>query len=57
MAQKPGRVGVDPDQVDEFGQIISEDVSFQDLVTYKIKLDESLLEASSFSDFKSKMSE
>ena len=43
MAIQPGRVGVDQDQVDEFGQLVSDNVSFKDLTEFKIKLDYSLL--------------
>ncbi len=57
MALPSGRVGVDQDQVDEFGQITSENVSFKDLVEYKIKLDESLLAASNFAAFKNAMTD
>lgn len=57
MALPSGRVGVDQDQVDEFGQITSENVSFKDLVEYKIKLDESLLVASNFAAFKNAMTD
>ena len=57
MAIQPGRVGVDQDQVDEFGQLVNDNVTFKDLTEFKIKLDTSLLQASSFSDFKSKMIE
>lgn len=55
MAMQPGRVGVDQDQVDEFGILKSDDVTFKDLTEFKIKLDNSLLLASNFSDFKDKM--
>lgn len=57
MSLKPGRVGVDQDQVDEFGQLVSDNVSFKDLTEFKIKLDNSLLLASNFSDFKNAMIE
>lgn len=55
MALPSGRVGVDQDQVDEFGTITTDNVSFKDLVEYKIKLDISLLTASNFNDFKDAM--
>lgn len=57
MAIQPGRVGVDQDQVDEFGQLVSDNVSFKDLTEFKIKLDYSLLLASNFTDFKNAMIE
>ena len=57
MAIQPGRVGVDQDQVDEFGQLVSDNVTFKDLTEFKIKLDTSLLMASNFSDFKNAMIE
>ena len=57
MAMQPGRVGVDQDQVDEFGQLVSDNVTFKDLTEFKIKLDTSLLMASNFSDFKNAMIE
>lgn len=55
MALKAGRVGVDGTQVDENGQIVTDDVTFKDLTEFKIKLDESLLYASNFEDFKNAM--
>lgn len=55
MAIQPGRVGVDQDQVDVFGQLVSDNVTFKDLAEFKIKLDNSLLLASNFSDFKNAM--
>ena len=55
MAIQPGRVGVDQDQVDEFGILVSDEVTFKDLTEFKIKLDASLLAASNFSDFKNAM--
>ena len=55
MSQAAGRVGVDPEQVDEFGVIKSNDTSFQDLVNFKLKLETDLLTASDFSTFKNKM--
>lgn len=57
MALPSGRVGVDQDQVDEFGTITTDNVSFKDLVEYKIKLDISLLTASNFNDFKNVMTD
>lgn len=57
MAIQPGRVGVDTNQVDEFGKISSNDVSFEDLTQFKLKLDTALLAASTFSDFKEAMTE
>ena len=57
MAIQPGRVGVDQDQVDEFGKLVSDNVSFKDLTEFKIKLDNSLLLASNFTDFKNAMIE
>ena len=57
MAIQPGRVGVDTDQVDEFGILVSDDVTFKDLTQFKIKLETSLLTASDFSDFKDRMSD
>lgn len=55
MSQAAGRVGVDPEQVDEFGVIKSNDTSFQDLVNFKLKLEIDLLTASDFSTFRNKM--
>lgn len=55
MALNAGRVGVDGTQVNEHGQLISDDVTFKDLTEFKIKLDESLLYASNFDDFKNAM--
>lgn len=57
MAIQPGRVGVDTDQVDEFGKLITNDVSFEDLTEFKIKLETSLLTASNFSAFKDAMTD
>ena len=57
MAIQPGRVGVYQDQVDEFGQLVSDNVTFKDLTEFKIKLDTSLLMASNISDFKNAMIE
>ena len=57
MAIQPGRVGVDQDQVDEFGVLVSSDVTFKDLTEFKIKLDLALLQASNFNDFKSAMTD
>lgn len=56
MAIQSGRVGIDSDQVDEFGVLVSDDVTFKDLTQFKIKLETSLLTASNFSDFKEAMS-
>ena len=56
MSIKSGRVGVDSDQVDEFGVLVSDEVTFKDLTQFKIKLEESLLTASNFNDFKEAMS-
>lgn len=55
MALSSGKVGVDPEQVDEFGVIKENNVTFKDLTEYKIKLDTSLLTASDFSTFKTNM--
>ena len=55
MAIQSGRVGVGSDQVDEFGILKSDNVTFKDLTEYKIKLDEALLAASDFSSFKEAM--
>ena len=55
MSLKSGRVGVDKDQVNEFGELIHDDVTFKELTEFKIKLDESLLYASNFDDFKKRM--
>ena len=55
MAQMSGRIGVAPDQVDEFGKIVQKDTSFEDLVNLKLKLDVALLTASDFSSFKEAM--
>ena len=55
MGLQSGRVGIDSDQVDEFGVLVSDDVTFKDLTQFKIKLEESLLTASNFNDFKQAM--
>lgn len=55
MGLQSGRVGVNPDQVDEFGILSSKDVTFNDLVNFKLKLDISLLSASTFEAFKDAM--
>lgn len=55
MAIQPGRVGVDNDQVDEFGILTSDNVTFKDLTQFKIKLETDLLAASNFADFKNRM--
>lgn len=55
MALPAGRVGVNEDQVDDFGKLTKNDVSFEDLTEFKIKLDESLLYASDFDSFKNSM--
>ena len=55
MALSAGRVGVNEDQVDDFGKLTKNDVSFEDLTEFKLKLDESLLYASDFDSFKNSM--
>lgn len=55
MALRSGKEGVNTDQVDEFGELKFNDVSFKELTEVKIKLDEALLTASNFSDFKNSM--
>lgn len=57
MAIQSGRVGIDSDQVDEFGILKSDDVTFKDLTQFKIKLETSLLAASTFSDFREAMTD